>query len=187
MIRFPGPGRYWFARWPAGSARRICTTWTTPRWVRTPAGWRIADRVNAPLDGTPSTARCWHRPTLIQNGQATDVIAPERGRTRSARCGSVLSRPEGGAAGRGARAGADVSVGAAAAALRLRLRPRRSAGGGRGRRAADDHAGDPHGGGRPLLGIAANHRQRAGDGRPGAGRGGRRRPVAAVPAAAAGG
>jgi hypothetical protein len=24
----------------------------TGRWVRTPQGWRIADRVNVPLDGT---------------------------------------------------------------------------------------------------------------------------------------
>jgi hypothetical protein len=35
--------RFWVARVSAN-------TWT---WVRTPAGWRIADRVNAPLDGTP--------------------------------------------------------------------------------------------------------------------------------------
>jgi hypothetical protein len=31
-------------------ARVSANTW---KWVRTPAGWRIADRVNAPLDGTP--------------------------------------------------------------------------------------------------------------------------------------
>ena len=36
-------GRFWVARVSAN-------TWT---WVRTPSGWRIADRVNAPLDGTP--------------------------------------------------------------------------------------------------------------------------------------
>jgi hypothetical protein len=35
--------RFWVARVSAN-------TW---KWVRTPAGWRIADRVNAPLDGTP--------------------------------------------------------------------------------------------------------------------------------------
>jgi ketosteroid isomerase-like protein len=35
-------GRFWVFRVSAN-------TW---RWVRTPQGWRIADRVNAPLDGT---------------------------------------------------------------------------------------------------------------------------------------
>jgi hypothetical protein len=35
--------RFWVARVSAN-------TW---RWVRTPGGWRIADRVNANLDGTP--------------------------------------------------------------------------------------------------------------------------------------
>ena len=35
--------RFWVARVSAN-------TW---RWVRTPQGWRIADRVNAALDGTP--------------------------------------------------------------------------------------------------------------------------------------
>jgi ketosteroid isomerase-like protein len=35
-------GRFWVFRASAN-------TW---RWVRTPQGWRIADRVNAPLDGT---------------------------------------------------------------------------------------------------------------------------------------
>jgi hypothetical protein len=39
----PEADRFWVARVSAN-------TWT---WVRTPAGWRIADRVNAPLDGTP--------------------------------------------------------------------------------------------------------------------------------------
>jgi hypothetical protein len=36
-------GRFWVARVSAN-------TW---RWMRTPEGWRIADRVNASLDGTP--------------------------------------------------------------------------------------------------------------------------------------
>jgi hypothetical protein len=36
--------RYWVARLSAN-------TW---RWVRTPDGWRIAERVNAALDGTPA-------------------------------------------------------------------------------------------------------------------------------------
>lgn len=44
--------RFWVARVSAN-------TW---RWVRTPDGWRIADRVNAPLDGTAG-----HR----------DLLAPE--------------------------------------------------------------------------------------------------------------
>ena len=39
----PEADRFWVARVSAN-------TW---KWVRTPAGWRIADRVNAPLDGTP--------------------------------------------------------------------------------------------------------------------------------------
>jgi hypothetical protein len=38
----PEADRFWVARVSAN-------TW---RWVRTEAGWRIADRVNAPLDGT---------------------------------------------------------------------------------------------------------------------------------------
>jgi hypothetical protein len=36
-------GRFWVFRVSAN-------TW---RWVRTPQGWRIAERINAPLDGTP--------------------------------------------------------------------------------------------------------------------------------------
>ncbi|HKT00069.1 MAG TPA: nuclear transport factor 2 family protein [Rugosimonospora sp.] len=36
-------GRFWVFRVSAN-------TW---RWVRTPEGWRIAERINAPLDGTP--------------------------------------------------------------------------------------------------------------------------------------
>jgi hypothetical protein len=39
----PEADRFWVARVSAN-------TW---RWVRTSSGWRIADRVNAPLDGTP--------------------------------------------------------------------------------------------------------------------------------------
>ena len=39
----PAADRFWVARVSAN-------TW---RWVRTSGGWRIADRVNAPLDGTP--------------------------------------------------------------------------------------------------------------------------------------
>src|SRR5690348_16111029 len=38
-----GAGRFWVFRVSAN-------TW---RWVRTPQGWRIAERTNAPLDGTP--------------------------------------------------------------------------------------------------------------------------------------
>ena len=38
----PAADRFWVARVSAN-------TW---RWVRTPQGWRIADRVNAALDGT---------------------------------------------------------------------------------------------------------------------------------------
>jgi ketosteroid isomerase-like protein len=37
-------GRFWVFRVSAN-------TW---RWVRTPQGWRIAERINAPLDGTPA-------------------------------------------------------------------------------------------------------------------------------------
>jgi ketosteroid isomerase-like protein len=42
-------------RWDAEAqrfwvARASANTW---RWLRTTEGWRIADRVNAPLDGTP--------------------------------------------------------------------------------------------------------------------------------------
>ena len=42
-------------RWDAAAdrfwvARVSANTW---KWVRTPAGWRIAERVKAPLDGTP--------------------------------------------------------------------------------------------------------------------------------------
>jgi len=37
-----GAGRFWVFRVSAN-------TW---RWVRTPQGWRIAERTNAPLDGT---------------------------------------------------------------------------------------------------------------------------------------
>ena len=45
--------RFWVARVSAN-------TW---RWVRTPAGWRVADRVNANLDGTPE-----HRQMLAPEG-----------------------------------------------------------------------------------------------------------------------
>ncbi len=38
-----GAGRFWVARVSAN-------TW---RWVRTPQGWRVSERVNASLDGTP--------------------------------------------------------------------------------------------------------------------------------------
>lgn len=42
-------------RWDADAGRFLvfrvsASTW---RWVRTPQGWRIAERINAPLDGTP--------------------------------------------------------------------------------------------------------------------------------------
>jgi hypothetical protein len=47
-------GRFWVARVSAN-------TW---KWVRTAAGWRIADRVNAPLDGTAG-----HREMLAPPGE----------------------------------------------------------------------------------------------------------------------
>ena len=43
----PEAQRFWVARLSAN-------TW---RWVRTPDGWRIAERVNANLDGTPEHRR----------------------------------------------------------------------------------------------------------------------------------
>lgn len=46
--------RFWVARVSAN-------TW---RWVRTPQGWRIADRVNAALDGTAK-----HREMLAPPGR----------------------------------------------------------------------------------------------------------------------
>ncbi len=45
--------RFWVARVSAN-------TW---RWVRTPDGWRVSERVNAPLDGTPE-----HRAMLAPDG-----------------------------------------------------------------------------------------------------------------------
>jgi hypothetical protein len=45
--------RFWVARVSAN-------TW---RWVRTPEGWRVAERINANLDGTPE-----HRAMLAQSG-----------------------------------------------------------------------------------------------------------------------
>jgi len=60
-IRWDAEGdRFWVARVSAN-------TWT---WVRTPEGWRIADRVNANLDGTPE-----HR----------DMLAPAEPPERSPR------------------------------------------------------------------------------------------------------
>jgi SnoaL-like domain len=50
-------GRFWVARVSAN-------TWT---WVRTPSGWRIADRVNAPLDGTPGHREMLAPPILIRH------------------------------------------------------------------------------------------------------------------------
>lgn len=49
-------GRFWVARVSAN-------TW---RWVRTPNGWRIAERVNANLDGTPE-----HREMLAPKERTT--------------------------------------------------------------------------------------------------------------------
>jgi hypothetical protein len=54
-------------RWDAGAARfwvaRVsANTW---RWVRTPKGWRIAERVNASLDGTAG-----HRDILAPPGRS---------------------------------------------------------------------------------------------------------------------
>ena len=54
----PEADRFWVARVSAN-------TWT---WVRTPAGWRIADRVNAPLDGTPE-----HREMLAPPDRKTAI------------------------------------------------------------------------------------------------------------------
>jgi hypothetical protein len=51
--------RFWVARVSAN-------TW---RWVRTPDGWRIAERVNANLDGTPE-----HRAMLAP--RSTGAFAP---------------------------------------------------------------------------------------------------------------
>ena len=52
--------RFWVARVSAN-------TW---RWVRTPQGWRIADRVNAALDGTAE-----HREMLAPPADAdTDPV-----------------------------------------------------------------------------------------------------------------
>ncbi len=49
----PDAQRFWVARLSAN-------TW---RWVRTPDGWRVAERVNANLDGTPE-----HRGMLAPRG-----------------------------------------------------------------------------------------------------------------------
>lgn len=49
----PASERFWVARVSAN-------TW---RWVRTPGGWRIAERINAPLDGTAA-----HRELLAPRG-----------------------------------------------------------------------------------------------------------------------
>jgi hypothetical protein len=57
--------RFWVARVSAN-------TW---RWVRTDGGWRISDRVNAVLDGTPE-----HRAMLTPT--PTPTAAPVPGRTR---------------------------------------------------------------------------------------------------------
>ena len=50
--------RFWVARVSAN-------TW---RWVRTPLGWRVAERINANLDGTSE-----HREMLAPQAQATIV------------------------------------------------------------------------------------------------------------------
>ncbi len=47
-------GRFWIARLSAN-------TW---RWVRTPDGWRISERVNANLDGTPEHRQMLSPPNL---------------------------------------------------------------------------------------------------------------------------
>lgn len=49
----PEADRFWVARVSAN-------TW---RWVRTARGWRIAERVNAPLDGTEAHRRMLAPPT----------------------------------------------------------------------------------------------------------------------------
>ncbi len=51
-------GRFWIARVSAN-------TW---RWVRTPGGWRIAERINANLDGTAE-----HRAMLAPRPPADDA------------------------------------------------------------------------------------------------------------------
>jgi hypothetical protein len=50
----PEADRFWVARVSAN-------TW---RWVRTSGGWRIADRVNAPLDGTPGHREMFAAPAV---------------------------------------------------------------------------------------------------------------------------
>jgi ketosteroid isomerase-like protein len=55
-------GRFWVFRVSAN-------TW---RWVRTPQGWRIADRVNAPLDGTDG-----HREMLAPPAEPVSGPVPE--------------------------------------------------------------------------------------------------------------
>jgi SnoaL-like domain len=63
----PDAARFWVYRVSAN-------TW---RWVRTPHGWRIADRVNAPLDGTEG-----HR----------EMLAPPAGTAAEAAAGSAKER-----------------------------------------------------------------------------------------------
>ena len=58
----PEADRFWVARVSAN-------TW---RWVRTEDGWRIADRVNAPLDGTPGHREMFAAPAVPGRGEGTD-------------------------------------------------------------------------------------------------------------------
>lgn len=55
----PEEERFWVARASANS-------W---RWVRTPDGWRIAERVNANLDGTPEHREMLAAPALPSRHQ----------------------------------------------------------------------------------------------------------------------
>jgi hypothetical protein len=57
----PDAGRFWLFRVSAN-------TW---RWVRTAQGWRISERINANLDGTPE-----HRAMLAPPGRTMKGIAP---------------------------------------------------------------------------------------------------------------
>jgi hypothetical protein len=59
----PAADRFWVARVSAN-------TW---RWVRTAVGWRIADRVNAPLDGTPGHREMLAAPAIPGGSAGSDT------------------------------------------------------------------------------------------------------------------
>ena len=69
-------------RWDADAGRyrvfRVsANTW---RWVRTPQGWRITERINAPLDGTDG-----HRELLAPSAEPAPEPAPELASGKPAR------------------------------------------------------------------------------------------------------